>query len=123
MEYCNDFKYDLKVGQEAENELGKILSCKTIEVKRDSWTYKSGNIAVEFESRGKKSGIATSKAEWWAFVLSGGYKDEIIVLIKDRKIRSLTTEYYIKGSVKEMGDNNTSKAVLIPIKEIFKNTQ
>ena len=119
MKHCNDFKYDLKVGQEAENKLASILSSKTIEVKRDSWTYKSGNIAVEYESRGKPSGIRTSKADWWCFVLSGGYKDEIMVLISASKIKELVTKYYLNGNWKEMGDNNTSKAVLIPIKEIF----
>ena len=35
MEFNNDFKYDLKVGQTKENELGDIFTNKTIEVKYD----------------------------------------------------------------------------------------
>lgn len=119
MQYCNDFKYDLKVGQIGEKLLNDILTLKTIEVKRDSWIYKSGNIAIEFESRNKPSGIAKSQAEYWAIIFSGDYKDEIILIIKANKLKEICREYYKKGNIKTMGDNNTSKAILIPIKEIL----
>ena len=35
MKYNNDFKYDLKVGQVKEEELGNIFKNKTIEVNKD----------------------------------------------------------------------------------------
>lgn len=120
MEYCNDFKYDLKVGQVGEQLLNSILSTKTIEVKRDSWIYKSGNIAIEYESRGKPSGIAKSQADYWAIIFSGDYKDEVVLLIKQNRLKEITRHYYRKGNIKSMGDNNSSKAVLIPITEILK---
>jgi len=120
MDYCNDFRYDLKVGQIGEELLNSILTNKKIEVKRDSWIYKSGNIAIEYESRGKPSGISKSEAEYWAIIFSGGYEDEIIIIIKENRLKKICREYYKKGSVKSMGDNNTSKAILIPIKEILK---
>ena len=119
VEYCNDFRYDLKVGQIGEQLLNEILSLKTIEVKRDNWIYKSGNVAIEFESRKKPSGIAKSEAEYWAIIFSGGYKDEIIVIIKTNRLKEICRRYYKSGSIKAMGDNNTSKAILIPIKEIL----
>jgi hypothetical protein len=120
MEYCNDFKYDLRVGQVGEKLLNEILSLKTIEVKRDSWIYKSGNIAIEYESRNKPSGIAKSQADYWAIIFSGDYKDEIILIIKANRLKEICREYYKKGNIKTMGDNNTSKAILIPITEILK---
>jgi hypothetical protein len=120
MEYCNDFKYDLKVGQIGEQLLNEILTLKTIEVKRDSWIYKSGNIAIEYESRNKSSGIAKSQADYWAIIFSGDYKDEIILIIKENRLKEICREYYKKGNIKTMGDNNTSKAILIPITEILK---
>jgi hypothetical protein len=119
MEYCNDFRYDLKVGQIGEQLLNDILTLKTIEVKRDSWIYKSGNIAIEFESRNKPSGIAKSQSEYWAIIFSGGYKDEIIIIIKTNRLKNICRKYYKLGNIKSMGDNNTSKAILIPIKEIL----
>ena len=122
MEYCNDFKYDLKVGQIGEQLLNDIFTLKTIEVKRDSWIYKSGNIAIEYESRNKPSGIAKSEADYWAIIFSGDYKDEIILIIKANRLKEICRKYYKKGNIKSMGDNNTSKAILIPITEILKWT-
>lgn len=119
MEYCNDFRYDLKIGKVGEQLLNNILTLKTIEVKRDSWIYKSGNIAIEFESRNKASGIAISEAEYWSIIFSGGYKDEIILIIKTNRLKEICRRYYKLGNIKSMGDNNTSKAILIPIKEIL----
>jgi len=120
MEYCNDFKYDLRVGQVGEQLLNEILTLKTIEVKRDSWIYKSGNIAIEYESRNKLSGIAKSQADYWAIIFSGDYKDELILIIKENRLKEICREYLKKGNIKTMGDNNTSKAILIPITEILK---
>lgn len=120
MKYCNDFRYDLKVGQIGEKLLSDILLNKKIEVKRDSWIYKSGNIAIEYESRGKPSGIAKSEAGYWAIIFSGGYEDEIIIIIKENRLKKICREFYKKGNIKSMGDNNTSKSILIPIKEFLK---
>lgn len=62
MEYNNDFRHDLKVGQVAEKELGNILQSATIEVKYDQQYLRTGNFYIEYISRGKRSGIATSEA-------------------------------------------------------------
>jgi len=119
MEHCNDFRYDLKTGQIGEQLLENILNFKTIEVKRDSWIYKSGNIAIEYESRDKPSGISKTEAEYWAIIFSGGYKDEIIIIIKTNRLKDICRKYYKLGNIKLMGDNNTSKAILIPTKEFL----
>ena len=122
MEYSNDFKYDLKIGQVGEKMLGQILNSSKIEVKRDSWICKSGNIAIEYESRGKPSGISTTQADWWCFIVSGKLNDKIMLLIETEKLKEIARKYYSNNWVKSMGDNNTSKAVLIPFKEIIKIT-
>ena len=56
MNYNNDFKYDLKVGQVKEKELGAIFQNATIEVKYDLQALTTGNVFVEYESRNKPSG-------------------------------------------------------------------
>lgn len=119
MNFCSDFRYDLEVGKIGEKLLHKILHSEKIEVKRDSWIYRSGNIAIEFESRGKASGIAKSTATWWAIIFSGKYKDKYILMIEANKLKEIARIYYKKGNIKQMGDNNTSKAVLIPLKELL----
>lgn len=124
MEYCNDFNHDLKVGQIGEQILGELLSSgTTLEVKRDSWISKTGNLAIEYQSRGNPSGLAKTTAIWWVFIVSGDMNDEIIIIIKTTKLKEIGRYYFKKGCIKWMGDNNTSKAVLIPFKELLKFTK
>ena len=112
MDYCNNFRYDLKVGQVGEKLLNDILTLKTIEVKRDSWIYKSGNIAIEFESRSKPSGIAKSEAEYWAIIFSGDYKDEIILIIKIERTCVLVSSKALKPRIKIRFIENATKPKL-----------
>ncbi len=70
VEFNNDFKYDLKIGQLGEKHLANILENKKIEVKTDFQAMKTGNIFVEYSSRGFKSGIATTQADYYCFIIS-----------------------------------------------------
>mgnify|MGYP000630626248 CR=1 FL=1 len=63
-------------------------------------------------------GIAISQAEWWCFILSGKMEDKIIIIIELEKLKDICRIEFIANNIKEMGDNNTSKAVLIPIKKL-----
>ena len=58
-----NFDYDLVIGQKGEKLVDHIFKNATVEVKRDFWTGTTGNIAVEFESRGKPSGISKTKSD------------------------------------------------------------
>ena len=118
MNFNNDFKYDLEIGKEGETIVHKILSGKKLEVKRDSWTGRTGNLAIEYESRGKPSGISTTEAEYWVFVLSKEYEDKVIIIIETDRLKDVARKYYMNGKIKKMGDSNTSIAVLIPLVEI-----
>jgi hypothetical protein len=69
MKHNSDFKYDLEIGQSYETQLYEMLG-KKIEVKRDFQCLQSGNIFVEYESRNKPSGIATSEADYYCYWLS-----------------------------------------------------
>ena len=66
MDYNSDFRYDLEWGKRGENVVAEIVEGDKTEVKseRDGWS-KTRNHFVEFASRGKASGIATTQAEWW----------------------------------------------------------
>lgn len=114
MEYSNDFRYDLKLGQIKEKELGDILNDKSIEVKTDLKAAETGSVFVEYESRGKPSGISKTEADYYCFVVS---KDSFI-LIKTKKLKEkcrklLNTHLDLKG-----GDNNTSKGILLPLLQL-----
>ena len=114
MEYNNDFKYDLKLGQIKEKELGDILTNKTIEVKYDLQAPKTGNVYVEYYSRGKKSGISTTEADYYCFSFGNTFHLIIVSCLKDRCRKYIGTDRDKLG-----GDNNTSKGILLPITELF----
>jgi hypothetical protein len=80
----NDNKYDLKMGND-ENEI-------TYEIKTDvkcAPLFDTGNIFIEFESRGKPSGIQITQADW--FVTYFKYLNELW-FIKSEKLKELIKE-------------------------------
>ena len=102
-----NFDKDIKDGREAENQAIEIISKKynlakedivicdtkeydfkvisrneTYEVKNDLMAEKTGNIAIEYNCRGKDSGIATTKANYWIYKFAG-----LFFLLKTEKIR------------------------------------
>ena len=114
MNYNNDFKFDLKVGQVKEKELGNIFNEKTIEVKFDLKALITNNVYVEYESRGKKSGISTTKSDYYCFAFGHTFH-----LIETKLLKEKCRKYLNTNRDKKGGDNNTSKGILLPIKELF----
>ena len=118
MNFNNDFRYDLEVGQEGERLVDSLFKSKRIEVKRDSWVGRTGNIAIEYESRGNPSGIATTEAEYWIIIFSKEYEDKVMLVLETTRLKEVARKYFLEGKIKKMGDSNTSIAVLIPLSEI-----
>lgn len=114
----NNFEYDLKFGQMKEKELGKILDDKPIEVKTDCKWKKTGNLAIEFKSRGKPSGISTTKAEYWAFILDANGFTEGVIIVPIEKLLIIAKYHYQKGNIVNGGEN--SDMVLVPITDLVK---
>ena len=114
MKYCSNFRHDLEVGQVAEKALADIIEHKTIEVKNDLKAIKTGNLFIEFMSRGKKSGIDRTEADVWCCCIGS-----IFILIETEKLRELIEP--LKGTTAERlgGDNDTSVGVLLPIIDLI----
>jgi hypothetical protein len=114
-----NFDLCLQFGEKYENELQKILESKQIELKTDRVCQTTGNVFVEFESRGKQSGISVTTAIYWVYCLwTDKFKDQTYVFIPTRRLKKLIkdNEYRImKG-----GDNWTSKGYLIPKEDLLK---
>jgi hypothetical protein len=114
MNYNNDFKYDLKVGQVKERELANIFSSKTIEVKYDLRADETGNVFIEYESRGKASGISTSESDYYCFCINNTFH-----LMPSELLKQKCRKYVGTNRDKLGGDSNTSKGILLPINELF----
>lgn len=81
----NDNKYDLKMVTKGKET--------TYEIKTDvkiAPVYDTGNIFIEYESRGKSSGISVTQADW--FVTYFKYLKEIW-FIKSKTLKELISEY------------------------------
>lgn len=117
MEFNSDFRYDLKFGQVAEQALAEIFEGKKVEVKRDRKASTTGNLYVEFESRGKPSGIETTEADYYCFVV-----EETFILLDTNNLRNLVASLKGTPSEKRGGDNNTSRGVIISLAELILHT-
>jgi len=116
LEFNSNFRYDLKIGQLQEQWLAEILDSSTLEVKRDFKASQTGNVFVEFFCRGKPSGIATTEADYWAFILD----EEIVVILPTSKVKALVEEAQEEGRVVKGGDSNLSEGALIKIERLLK---
>lgn len=114
VDFNSDFRHDLEVGQLSEKFLADLLENRTIEVKRDFLAAKTGNVFVEYESRGRPSGIATSTADYWAFVLD----DERIIMIPRGLLKVMAREAFEADRLATGGDSNTSRGVLVRVREL-----
>ena len=75
----NNFRNNLAYAQEkeAEQHEGFVKS----ELKTDRLTHKTGNIFVEFESRGESSGIETTKSDYWLTQLVDENEDTYVTIM------------------------------------------
>lgn len=109
----------LNFGEKHENIFEEIFHKKKIEVKTDRLCQKTGNLFVEFQSRGNISGIKTTKAHYWVFCLWRNDKKTftwiVIPTIKLKRLIRNNNYRTVSG-----GDNNTSLGYLIPKEDLLK---
>lgn len=114
MKYSNSFTHDLALGEEAEDWVKKLLTNGfKIEVKNDQIIHKTGNLFIEYESRGKSSGIATTTADYWIYRMN---KLDSSLTLPVSLLRDVCRLYFKKQiHLKKGGDNNTSKGFVVPL--------
>jgi hypothetical protein len=112
-----NFDIDVEYGRQGENYLLDILETKRIEVKTDRIAHITGNVAVEYRYRGRPSGISTTEADYWAFLL---YDMTTIIMVPTDKLKAIAREKYKQDQITLGGDENASEMILIPINELTK---
>ncbi len=87
---------------------GKEIS---FEVKWDIMAEKTGNVAIEYESRGKMSGISVTKACYWIYKISGKF-----YLIKTEKIKEEINNkaYHRNVTGGDYGSNTKMYLITVP---------
>ena len=109
------FTKDLSYGKKHEKLVMK--SMENFELKTDRKAHKTGNVYVEFQSRGRDSGIRTSKSDTWIFkIVSKGDRHLFSVQIPLTRLKKLvSTDYRIVPG----GDNLTSRGYLVPLTDLI----
>jgi hypothetical protein len=116
----SDWDIDLRYGQIGEKYVENLLTnVETVEVKRDKRWIETGNIYIETQCWSDKrkiwykSGLTTSKATHWAYVV-----EEMVVMVPIEHLRKVVETY---GRIIEMRRSEYStRGYLITIEDIFK---
>ena len=113
------FDMDLKYGKVREKLVAEMLQDKKIEVKseRDVW-QRTGNIAIEYQSYGKPSGIKTTEADYWFHNLCIGEEVFCTLVFDINSLRKIIDNLDYKKSVSG-GDHNASRMYLLNLQKLF----
>lgn len=90
-----------------------ISSGMTFEVKNDLMAYKTGNLAIEYESRGKPTGLAASLADYWIYKFS-----DVLWIVSTKQLRKklFIEERYIKRVIGgDAGSQTKMYLVKVPV--------
>ena len=113
------FDIDLEYGKVREKQVADMLQDKKIEVKseRGMW-QKTGNIAIEYESYGKPSGIAATESDYWFHNLCIDDDTFCTLVFKTDSLKKIIDNLDYKRSVSG-GDHNASKMYLVNLQKLF----
>lgn len=109
------FVANLIEGKEGEDLISEALLKG--EVKRDYGAGTTGNVFVEYESRGKPSGLDVTESDYYVFLLADDWYDsEVFIGIKTSRLKRIFNKitYSVNG-----GDGKTSKGKLIRLSKLI----
>ena len=113
------FVLDLQYGTVREDKVAAMLQDKKIEVKseRGMW-MKTGNIAIEYQSYGKPSGIKATESDYWFHNLCIGDNEYCTLVFKTDVLRTIVDKLDTFKTVSG-GDHNASQMYLVNLQKLF----
>ena len=113
------FDIDLEYGKVRERHVADMLQDKKIEVKSERGMWQNtGNIAIEYESYGKPSGINATEADYWFHNLCVGDDTFCTLVFKVDSLKQIIENLDYKRTVSG-GDHNASKMYLLNLQKLF----
>tara|TARA_R100000541_G_scaffold28716_1_gene37988 strand:- start:1 stop:414 length:414 start_codon:yes stop_codon:yes gene_type:complete len=113
------FDIDLEYGKVREKFVAEMLQDKKIEVKSERGMWKNtGNIAIEYESYGKPSGINATEADYWFHNLCVGEDTFCTLVFKVDSLKKIIENLDYKRSVSG-GDHKASRMYLLNLQKLF----
>jgi len=113
------FDIDLEYGKIREDKVAEMLTNKKVEVKseRGMW-MKTGNIAIEYQSYGKPSGIKATESDYWFHNLCIGDNEYCTLVFKTDVLRTIVDKLDTFRTVSG-GDHNASQMYLVNLQKLF----
>ena len=113
------FDIDLQYGTIREDKIIDMLTNKKVEVKseRGMW-MKTGNIAIEYESYKKPSGIRATESDYWVHNLCVGDNEFCTLVFKTDVLKTIVDKLDYFKTVSG-GDNKASKMYLVNLQKLF----
>lgn len=113
------FDIDLAYGHLHEDRIIDMLQNKKIEVKteRDMWS-RTGNIAIEYQSYGKPSGVNATEADYWFHNLAIADDVYCTLVFSVDNLKKIVHGLDYHKSVSG-GDNNASRMFLVNLSKLF----
>ena len=113
------FDIDLQYGTIREDKVAEMLTNKKVEVKseRGMW-MKTGNIAIEYQSYGKPSGIKATESDYWFHNLCIGDNEYCTLVFKTDVLRTIVDKLDTFRTVSG-GDHNASQMYLVNLQKLF----
>lgn len=105
IERCTSKGYDLKV----------ISKNWTFEVKNDLMAHQTGNVAIEYESRGKPTALGATTADFWVYKFAGRFFAFRTATLKRKLFEEKT---YFKAVTGGDAGSNT-KMFLVKMEELM----
>jgi len=112
----SDFDLDLRYGVDRENAFGDILAGSSVEVKSDRKAATTGNFFLEFRQHGRNSGIAVTKADFWAIE----FARNCWIIIPTETLKAVGRQVYKRRGFVKGGDGNNFDGVLVSLTDLIR---
>lgn len=105
------FDRDLRHGEAREDAFVHVLLRSRVEIKSDGKCRETGNVFIEYQQKGRPSGIAVSTAGLWAIEVD----DTVWVVLPTERIKALARLAVQQGRKKFGGDGDQYLGALVPV--------
>ncbi len=126
--FNRDSKFDLQLSAAlvAERRLAEIFRTATferVELKTETYQWRrTGNVVIEYESRGRPSGIAVSQADHWVLDLRADDGSPMGFFVLPREVlREHCRQAWLEGRYfTNGGDDKAQSGILLRVHDLLK---
>jgi hypothetical protein len=116
------FDLDLSAGESWEDAFLGLIGNSKVECKLDRKAKETGNVFIEYEYRGRPSGLAVTEAEWWAIGIEGTKGDvETAILASVPWLKERCRELFRTPRNKPGGDDGLARGIIVRLSDFVEH--